>query len=228
MNRDKFARTAGRAGWLALSLCVVGSVLAQEPMPGPAQPLRGDGDLPNPLVHHSGAPLPLPIASGTPWMQNSLLAPLHQRFMPQAAQQREPVSQEVREIEGVIRSSSALRGTIFDGDREQDEAARREIFAKLERERLAQESTNTQRVSDDGELPTGPAVFPESSSWPQSDALQSATMLLRACARQLDGLAADLEEAGKYSEADRLRTRAKQLRSDARNFSQPQESETPR
>jgi hypothetical protein len=193
-------------------------------VPGPAQPLRGDGDLPNPA-----APLPLPIASGTPWMQNSLLAPLHQRFVPQSAQQREPVSQEVREMEGVIRTSSALRGTIFDGDREQDEAERRKIFARLKQERLARETNNTQRVSDDGELPSGPAVLPESSPWPpQQDALQSATMLLRACARQLDGLAADLEEAGKYSEADRLRTRAKQLRNDARNFSQPPETATPR
>lgn len=207
MKRDQMARAASR-GWLvAIGLCVVGfclftPTLAEEDVrvQGSSQEKR-NGESPQPATS-----LPVPFARAN-------------RFAPQNSAQPEPASRQVREIEGVMRFSSNLRGTMFDsGNPEQEAAEKRAALAKVKQEVEAEETSTTQRVSDDGELPLGPALMPQ-----QPDPLHSATLLLRACARQLDGLAADLEEAGKYPEADRLRARAKQMRNDARQFSQPQE-----
>lgn len=217
MNRDRLARAAGWFLSVFVVLCLFSPATAQDAganlLPTPA------GEIVNPAL-----PLPLPIAQGARWLRYSLLAPLQPQSAQQSAPKQEEVSPEVRELEGVMqnRIGSVLRGTIFDGGNPaHDQAEQRRILAELERQHLAKERGNTKRVSDDGETET----LPENMHWlTPADPLQAAAEHLRASARNLDLVAADLEDAGKYKEADRLRSRAQQMRSDARGFSQPPES----
>jgi hypothetical protein len=180
--------------WTAVVIISLGgpavSALAQDEAPGDAA-------------------LPLPIQTGTRWLRYALLAPF---------QQPAPVinapSAEASELEGVRErvGGGIFRGTLFDGNQEQDRALFQQALARWEAEQQPQACP---RVI---EWPAQPAQYA-----PSPNPMQAASEQLRVSARNLDSVAADLEDAGKYAEADRLRASAKKLRREAREFAQPQQ-----
>jgi hypothetical protein len=207
MNRDRIARAAGWLSATLIGLCLSSPALAQVPAT---------------IEEEVATPgLPLPFAQDARWTRYALLAPLQKQPAPVPSFD----SRELREMQGVQKrlGGSVLDGTFLAGDHAKDQAEQLRIWQQWEHERLANESAQTQRVSDDGETETLPGNLP----WlPSADPLQAAAEHLRASARNLDLVAADLEDAGKYKEADRLRSRAQQIRNDARSFVQPSEAVT--
>lgn len=134
-------------------------------------------------------------------------------------------SRDVRAIEGIREriGGSVLKGTRFEGT--MDSAEFRRLATEWEKEWMERPSS----MSGVHDVPgiSGPSYDSPSShahlpapvqhSEPL-DPLQAATEQLRASARNLDLLAADLEDAGKFKEADRLRASAQKLRREARDF----------
>jgi hypothetical protein len=85
--------------------------------------------------------------------------------------------------------------------------------------REVERQAEDQQPASDGEifLPTQPLV----PAYP----VEAAAAQLRASARNLDNAAADLEDAGKYAEADRIRSYARRLRREARELAKPDSDE---
>lgn len=67
--------------------------------------------------------------------------------------------------------------------------------------------------------------LPPSQQFIPADPIESATAQLRASARNLDSTAADLEDAGKFAEADRIRGFSQRLRREARELAKPDTDE---
>ena len=162
--------------------------------------------------------MPLPFAQGGRWMRFSLQSQIGPpvEVAPTAKAAKIDDSFEVQEIARVQeRIGSLVQGPLFGPA---DQAEQRRIWAEMARRSRAAEPAITERVSDETILP----------SWEPGnellDPLQVAIDQLRASARNFDLLSADLEDAGKYAEADRLRTAARRLRQDARRFATPTET----
>lgn len=181
--------------------------------------------------------LPLPIQTGARWLRYALLAPLgageatcEECPAKAQAENRKGDSPEACEINAVRErlGGSVVRGRVFDG--EPSAAADQAHFDRFIDEFMNRPATaDAHYVPGISEPPANHRVAPAHLPVPigpshllrnyEHDPLQAASEQLRASARNLDSTAADLEDAGKYEEADRLRVMAGQLRSEAREFS---------
>jgi hypothetical protein len=108
-----------------------------------------------------------------------------------------------------------------------DKAAQQRFLAELAKKARADGEQTTQRVSDETpqEFNSSLPVYNPYTQQP-IDPTQAAVEQLRGSARNLDQAAADLEDAGKYSAADRLRATAQRLRREAREFAAAHETPT--
>lgn len=150
------------------------------------------------------APLPLPfspsaIETGARWLRMAL-APGRAAEAPLG---RLPF-ESIREKRGSVIQGSALSnysGNVSD----QDE------FHRLVSEYARQDQEREDHAAEGYSLPPLQQFIP-------ADPLQAATAQLRVSARNLDAAAADLEDAGNYVAADRLRSSAQRLRREAREL----------
>lgn len=135
-------------------------------------------------------------------------------------------SRDVRAIEGIREriGGSVLKGTFLEGKAALDDAEFRRKAAEWEREFMEGSHLGVHDVpgisGPHNLAPSSHAHLPAPVQYSEPlDPLQAATQQLRVSARNLDLLAADLEDAGKFKEADRLRASAQKLRREARDFS---------
>lgn len=173
---------------------------------------------------------PLPIGGGARWLNYSLLASLMKRPAPPVAKPvKDRADAEVQEVIGVQdRIGSVVKGSFLESMvSPADKAEQRRFLAELTKKSYAEGAAITQRVSDESpqEFNSSLPVFNPYTQQPV-DPTQAAIEQLRNSARNLDQAAADLEDAGKYSTADRLRTTAQRLRREAREFAAAEETPT--
>ncbi|WP_254512438.1 hypothetical protein [Anatilimnocola floriformis] len=178
------------------------------------------------IVTDSRLPLPLPL-DGSRWLRYARLTPAIKQFFAPAAQPQQPEeSVEVRELtEAQRRIGSVVKGTIFDGIGGSTDAERRQIWQRMAQDaKAADAALEKQIVSQIQQQPvqrvaseSGPFNLLQSYSQPVNPT-HVAIAQLRLSARNLDQAAADLEDAGKYDEADRIRASANRLRREARDF----------
>lgn len=160
--------------------------------------------------------LPLPLQSSARWLRLALLAPLQKAQLAKEEAKTEEPSPQVQAIEGLQQQlgGSVVRGKVFDDAAPVDKAELRRVLTDIEQRQLRElphsppQVCNWQRVSPGANVQYAQPLDP----------VQAATEQLRSSARNLDSLAADLEEGGKYKEADRLRASAQKLRREARTF----------
>jgi hypothetical protein len=173
---------------------------------------------------------PLPIGGGARWLNYSLLASLMKRPAPPVAKPvKDQADAEVQEVIGVQdRIGSVVKGSFLESMvSPADKADQRRFLAELAKKSYAEGAAITQRVSDESpqEFNSSLPVFNPYTQQPV-DPTQAAIEQLRNSARNLDQAAADLEDAGKYSTADRLRATAQRLRREAREFAAAEETPT--
>lgn len=173
-------------------------------------------------------PAPRALEGGARWLQNSLLAPLLRQSappVPPAKGANEQVAPEVRELsDAQQRIGSVVKGSFLEKYGEPtDRDLQQQIWGRLTKNWRAEEAATTHRVSD--EAPAEVSSMPVFDPYQQPvDPTQIAVEQLRGSARNLDQAAADLEDAGKYAAADRLRASAQRLRREAREFVASQET----
>lgn len=174
---------------------------------------------------------PLPMGGGARWLNYSLLAPLMKRPAPPPAKPvQDQADAEAQEVIGVQdRIGSVVQGSFLESMLSPaDKAEQRRFLAELAKKSRDESAPTTQRVSDETpqEFNSSLPVYNPYTQQP-IDPTQAAVEQLRDSARNLDQAAADLEDAGKYSTADRLRATAQRLRREAREFAATPETPKP-
>ena len=212
------------ASWMLLACSLVGTSQAQEEVSEERRDIITDARM----------PLPLPMEGGSRWLRYALLSPAHKQLISPVQQRQPDVSGEVRELREAQRriGGSLVKGPLFDGVGGSTEAEQQRIFQRMAQEaRTADSALTDQIVGQIAQQPvtrvaneSGPFTLLQSYSQP-ADPTHVAIAQLRMSARNLDQAAADLEDAGKYGEADRIRASANRLRREAREFASEQQEQ---